>query len=187
MGKLMRVPTLLLFLLLFSSFSDEKRGTGIDTAATFINWNKATIASLRQQSASNEQTKVTDYYKNRLAAFYAYIDIKTDDQLNKGSIRYKFLELVKSKLEIKDVFIVEANTSGEKVDIKTIVLYPTATDKADVEIYRYSLQGWRRDTTIKNYQLSVNKSLLSGRVTWAQGFNHDDVTISHFHDGKVKV
>lgn len=187
MGKLMRVPTLLMFILLLSSFLDEKKGKGIDTAATFINWNKATIASLRQQSASNEQKRVTDYYKNRLAAFYAYIDIKTDNQLNKGSIRYKFLELLKNKLETKDVFIVEATNSGEEVDIRTIVLYPTDTDKVDVEVYRYSLQGWRRDSAIKNYQLSVDKSLLSGRVAWAKSFNHDDVTVSHFHNGKVKA
>jgi hypothetical protein len=187
MGKLMRVPTLLMFILLLSSFLDEKKGTGIDMAATFVNWNKATIASLRQLSTSNEQTRVTDYYKNRVAAFYAYIDIKSDNQLNKESIRYKFLKLLKNKLETKDVFIVEATNSGEEVDIRTIVLYPTATDKVDVEIYRYSLQGWRRDTAIKNYQLSVDKSFLSGRVTWAKGFNHDDVTVSHFHDGKVKA
>jgi hypothetical protein len=187
MGKLMRVPRLLIFILLLSSFLDEKKGTGVEPEATFINWNKATIASLRQQSKSKEQTRVTDYYKNRLAAFYAYIDIISDNQLNKGSIRYKFLDLVEKKLAKKDVFIIEAKTSGEKVNIRTIVLYPSTTNKTDVEIYRYNLQGWRRDTAIQNYELSTDTTLLNGRVKWAKGFNHDDVTISHFLNGKVKA
>lgn len=182
----MRIPTLIIITLLLSSFLEKKNGTVIDIAATFTSWNKATIASLRQQSKTKEQTKIIGYYKNRLDAFYAYIDIKSDSQLNKGSIRYKFLDLVKDKLMKKDVFIIEANTSGEKVDIRTIVLYPTATNKMHIEVYRYSLQGWRWNTAIENYDLSADTILLNGRVKWAKGFNHDDVTISHFRNGKVQ-
>jgi hypothetical protein len=40
---------------------------------------------------------------------------------------------------------------------------------------------------IQNYELSTDTTLLNGRVKWAKGFNHDDVTISHFLNGKVKA
>jgi hypothetical protein len=183
----MRVPTLLIFFFIFSSFWDDKHVASVDIEATFVNWNKATIASLRLQSTGDEQTRAKDYYKNRLAAFYAYIDIKTYSQINKESIRYKFLELVANQLETDNVFIIEANNSGEHVDIRSVVVYPKVTNNVDVEIYRYNLQGWRKDTVIKNYALSISNTFLNEKVKWAKGFNQDDVTISHFQKGKVRA
>ena len=180
----MRLPALLILALIFCSFWDEKNTNPVDIGTTFIDWNKATVSSLREQSKSDEETKVRAFYENRLAAFYAYIDIKTENHLNKSSIRYKFLEQIQSRLG-EDAFIIEANTSGEGVDIRSIVLYPKAEKKVDVEIYRYNLQGWRRDTAFKDYGLSVDTAILKGRVKGAKGHNYDDVTISYFQQGKV--
>ena len=187
MGKLMRVSALLIAILFFCASGSVQQGKDTNIDSTFINWNKATIASLRLQAAIEEQTKVIDSYKNRLAAFYAYINIKTDNQLNKNSIRYKFLTRIKEQLKQKNIFIIEANTSGEKVEIRNFVLYPNSQDKIDVEIYRYILQGWRKDKVIKDYQQSIDTTLLSHRVKWPKGFNNDDVIISHFQQGHINT
>ena len=159
----------------------------IDIGTLFINWNKVTIASLRLQSAGEKQERVRDYYKNRLAAFHAYIDIKTDSQLNKSSIRYEFLNKIKGQLKKKDIFIIEAPTSGERVEIRNFVLYPRGINKADVEVYHYNLQGWEKGKVTKDYQQTIDTTLLNHRVKWPNGFNHDDIIISHFQKGQVSA
>ena len=181
----MLIKVSILLILIFSYFLDSKGKTDVDIDQLFINWNKATIASLRQQSKTNEST-AKGYYKNRLEAFYAYIDIETDSQLNKSSIRYRFLEYIKKQLQTEEAFIIEANSSGGRVILQNFVLYPKSTDKVDLEIYRCNLRGWRKDTLIKNYSISADSTLLHGRVAWANGFNYDDVIISHINKGKVK-
>jgi len=187
MGKVIRVSALLIVIIFFCTSGAVQKEKGIDIDSTFIKWNKATIASLRLQSSSGEQKRVINYYENRLAAFYAYMDIKTDSQLNKNAVRYKFLDNIKGQLKEKDVFIIEATTSGEHVEIRNIVLYPKAQNKVDVEIYRYNLQRWRKDKVIKDYQQTIDTTLFNHRVEWAKGLNHDDVIISHFQQGQVNA
>lgn len=186
MGKLIKVPMLKILIFIFCFFSNTHYKESIDVDSAFIMWNKVTIASLQQQSTSDERKDVKKNYKNRLAAFYAYIDIKGSGQLNKVSVRYRFLELVKNKLEAKDVFVVETTTSGEEVNIRNVALYPTDSSKTDVETYLYTLDGWRKDATFKDYSLLVDATSLNLRVKWAKGINNDDVTISHFQKGKIK-
>ncbi len=171
----------LTIILFYNSF--KKHTADIDSL--FVNWNTATIHSLRQQCNSKEQLKIIDYYKNRLAAFYSYIDIKNDSDLNKNSIRFDFLKLIKDRLNTSNTFVIEANSSGEGVDICNVVMYFNETNKADIEIYHYKSQRWQKTKVMKDYQLPIDTISFAKRVKWANGFNYDDVIISHFKKDKV--
>jgi len=185
-GKLMKTPILIIVTTLLLSFITAGHEDVTDKDSTFIAWNKATIASLRFQIAHELQPKANEYYKNRLEAFYGYIDIQTDSQINVNSIRYKFLDYIKEEINRNDVFIIEANLSGEHVDIRNFILYPKQQDHVDIELYRFNLSGWRRDTVIKDFPQSISANMLNQRVKWPNGLNYDDVTISHFQKGNLK-
>lgn len=175
----------ILFSLVIFLFSISFKEFTADIDTVFVNWNTATIQSLRQQFDSKEQLKVIDYYKNRLAAFYSYIDIKNDSELNKNSIRYEFLKLIKDQLISNNTFIIEATTNGETVDICNLAIYFNDSNKADIEIHHYKSQGWQKTKVIKDYQLPIDAILSTQRVKWANGFNYDDVIISHLRKDKV--
>ena len=182
----MRFPALVISILSFCAFCKRPNNDSIHVDSVFVSWNKATIASLRLQAEKEERASLKDYYQNRLDAFYAYTDIQVDSQINKNAVRYKFLNYLKGQLKEARVIIIEATLSGEYVDTRNFVLYPQAKDKATIEVYRYDRNGWRKDKVVEQYRLTFDKSLLGSRVEWEQGFNHDDIIISHFQNGKVE-
>jgi len=104
---------------------------GIKT--TFVGWNKATLTSLRTNIRLSKDIAEKRIYQNRLLAFKGYLSIKADNSVNSKSSRYQFLEKLKSdKLYVMEFFIIEANCSGEVIELRSFVV--TSSGKTPVPV-----------------------------------------------------
>lgn len=164
----------------FNLFFTVARNNQQNINELFVNWNKATVASLKSIEETSTGQK---YAKNRLEARFAYWKIKDENQLNSNSIRYAFLKTLDEKINRKNLIIIEADSSGEYYLIQNFVVYLNANKKLDIEIYRWHRNdGWKLEKTITNYEGKINEILENKGTTFA---NRDDVIISHFKFGKI--
>ena len=160
----------------------------ISNDTTFINWNKASLQSLAKQISSTKDSAERSLYENRVLAFKAFVDIDKAEDVNVKSIRYQFMqEMIKNvDNNQKDYYIVEANRSGERVEVRNYAIYPrTEGDKADVNVYNFSNRRWNKVSMSKEINFPFLDSLTSYRTKFGLGFNQDDVIVTHFVNNTI--
>ena len=185
----MRIPPtyLLYFFILFSCSNRYNNNySHLDTNSIFINWNIATLKSLKNQLELSKDSSTKNIYENRLLAFKSFIDIDKEEKVNRNSIRYKFIEeLEKNANSIKDFYVFEANTSGENVEIRNYVIYSDMANNASVDIYNFDNGKWIKNATSKTIDLQLDSNLKNYLVKFKTGFNKDDVIITHFKNNTI--
>lgn len=154
----------------------------------FINWNRATVQSLKMQKEIAADSLQKALYQNRLLSVKEYWGIRDIADLNGKSIRYKLLKTViaKSKGRKKGYYIIEANETGSKVLLRSFVLYPDTAGIVDIEFYNFVNGVWKKTgkATRDSFHLQVN--LKNYKSQFGKGFNNDDIIISQFENGHVK-
>lgn len=158
--------------------------TTFNPDTVFIKWNRATIKSIRDRISSVKDSTEKSHYENRLSAFKAFIEINHVEEINKKSIRYEFLNLLTADTIYKDFFIIEANRSGEVVEIINYVVCPMEDDLKVVE-YNYEEGKWIKKSATQA-KAKISGDLKSQFVKFYSGFNQDDIIIAHIHQGEVK-
>lgn len=156
--------------------------------SVFISWNKSTLKSLNRQAKLATDSLQRTIYENRLLSVKEYWSIKNIDDINNGSIRYKFLKTVFAKLDDKktDFFIIEANESGSKVLLRTFVLYKDSTNTIDVEFYDFFNEEWQKTGKFKKDSFHLQADLKNYISQFGKGFNYDDIILTEFKNGHVK-
>lgn len=111
----------------------------LDTNAAFVSWNKATFLSLRSRIRSAKNSSLQEVYKNRLEALGEFLDVEDENKVNNQSIRYKFLRELPSNISNKGKFyIIEANNSGEVVEIRNYLVTIKTNNATVAEVYNFS-------------------------------------------------
>ena len=154
--------------------------------SVFINWNKSTFESLNRQSRLATDSMQKALYVNRIVSVKEYLKIKSIDDLNVESIRYKFLETLFANRQQKDFYIIEANESGSKVLLRSYVLNMTSNNTSDVEFYSFVNGEWNKTGKFKQdnfYRIGDLKQYIS---KFGKGFNYDDIVITKFENGNIK-
>jgi hypothetical protein len=168
------------------SGSSSQKMPNIDT--TFMNWNKATLQSLAKKTTSKIDSTEEYFLKNRTLAFKAFVDINTGDDVNVNSIRYQFIrEVLAHKRNQENYYVVEANRSGEQVEITNYLVYSDTAGKSYVEVYNFTNGKWVRGAAIHEVGFVFSDSLMLYREKFRLGFNQDDVIITRFENRKVVV
>lgn len=170
------------WLLFFSCSNSSNNNKMVSNDTAFINWNKSTLQSLAKQIESAKDSAEISLYENRVLAFKAFVDIDKPEDVNVNSVRYQFIQGVSESVSNqKDFYIIEANRSGERVEIRNYVVYPSATGgKAEVNVYNFINRKWIKSSVSKEMDLPLSDSLTSYRTKFGLGFNQDDVIITHF-------
>lgn len=176
------------YFLVFSScknIDNQDQYMQMNKDTTFHNWNKSTLLSLKSQiRLSNSSEK--GILENRLLAFKAFVAIDKEDKINSNSVRYQFLnELSHQNTGNGDFYIIEANRSGEAIEIRNYLIYLDNTKMVDVETFNYVKGKWVKGAVAKKINLQMNNNLKSYVTKFGQGFNQDDIIITHFINSKV--
>ena len=158
---------------------------GIKT--TFVGWNKATLTSLRTNIRLSKDIAEKRIYQNRLLAFKAYLSIKADNGVNSKSVRYQFVEKLKSdKLYEKDFLVIEANRSGEVIELRSFVVTPSGKIPVPVmQAYVYVKGCWRRDATPRRINADLKLDLTASKL--GSGINPGDVIVTEFENYSIKT
>jgi len=155
--------------------------------STFINWNKATLLSLNSHISLSASASEKEIYENRLAAFKSFIDVEDYNQINKKSIRYNFLQelLEDTNHESNHFYVVEANHSGESVEIINYVVYLSDNNMVNGDIYHFEKGKWIKYKPFKKISFQIDNKLKDNFVKFGSGFNQDDVIITEFNNYEV--
>ena len=150
----------IVYWLLFLYCNNSSNNKIVNNDTTFINWNKSTLQSLTKQIESAKDSTERSLYENRVLAFKAFVDIDKADDVNVNSIRYQFIQdIITSVSNQKDFYVIEANRSGEQVEIRNYVIYPSATGgKAVVNIYNFTNRKWNKSPVPKEIDLLLSES-----------------------------
>ena len=151
----------------------------------FINWNKATFSSITKQIKNSTNVIVKKKYQNRFASFKAFIEIDNQRQINKKSIRYKFLDKVQANKISGEFYVVEANRSGESYEIRNFIICVNTENSMDVVTYNYRNNIWVKDIVVKK-MIGLNSNLENNISKFGTGFNQDDVIVTHFINTNIK-
>lgn len=153
------------------------------TDEIFINWNINTANSILLQEKSVNDEYQKSLYKNRLEAFKSYIGISDFKQLNRNSMRYKLVREYLNDWNNK-FYIVEANESGEKVNIISYIIL--ASDRSTTKIlkYKYGSERWDK---VEEYIVSSNfKFDRDSYITkFGAGKNDNDVTVTYIENKNI--
>jgi hypothetical protein len=152
----------------------------------FVNWNNETLLSLNNHIHSSNEASEKETYNNRLLAFKAFVDIRDYTEVNVNSIRYRFLqELFKDANKNGDFYVIEANRSGESVEIKNYVAFINDKNIDRVIIYNFNDGKWIRENGTIKMDLPKNIDPKNQFVKFGSGFNQDDVIIKQFRKYKI--
>lgn len=174
---------LLFFSCNHSSGNDQKT---MNNDSVFKSWNQATLFSLQKQSELAKDSMEINLYENTTLAFKAFVRIDRAEDVNDSSVRYRFIkEVLKNRNTESSFYIVEANRSGEQVEIRNYLVYPHAANQSDVVVCNFMKGKWVMSSVVKKMDISLNENLQSYRKKFRSGFNQDDVIISRFIDDKV--
>lgn len=156
--------------------------------SVFISWSKSTFKSLNRQLESATDSVQKAMYENRLLAVKEYWSIKSIDDVNNKSIRYKFLKTVfaESHDRKKDFYIIEANESGSKVLLRSFVLYLDSANAVDVEFYDFINGEWQKTGRFRKSNFYLQGDLVNYITQFGKGFNNDDIAITEFKNDRVK-
>ncbi|TWF40320.1 hypothetical protein FHW36_1042 [Chitinophaga polysaccharea] len=163
------------------------------TDSVFVSWNKATIKSIENQikTASDKQAEIL--YLNEDSAFKSYLDIDNVAMINRKSLRYTFLHTFNFYYGncSGDIYIVEANESGEKIRICNYVLFlDTITNTIDIGRFGLVNGKWIRDadTKVKFDDLYSEWSKLDKEKwmdTVGHGVNEDIVIVTKIKNADI--
>ncbi len=106
--------------------------------------------------------------------------------MNKESIRFKFWELVKNELANKEIFILEANSEGEKIIIKNYIVFRDSTNKLTIKTYYWNSEHWVKVDSQKQLKLALDANLKSHFCKLYSGFNQNDVIITCFKNDSIE-
>jgi hypothetical protein len=155
---------------------------------TFIYWNKATLLSLNRHIESASDSAERSGYQNALLAFKAFLEIDDAKEINIKSIRYQFLDKLSSGNDVKGKFyIIEANRSGETVEIRNYVIWTESPDTVNVDVYNFVGRQWVKNPITKKMAMHNKESFIRYPVKMGRGFNQDDVVITQFNAGAVSA
>jgi hypothetical protein len=119
-----------------------------------------------------------------MLAFKAYLEIDNPDHINRSSIRYQFLSKLMEKGGIeKDFYVIEANQSGEIVEIRSYVIYLDSSHVVDV--FDFSSGKWAKHTLNQEVDVTLSDNLKDYRSEFRAGFNRNDVVITFFHKSEM--
>jgi hypothetical protein len=150
----------------------------------FITWNKSTLRSLKDRILIASSTDEKELSRNRIDTRKAYLQITNEDQANKSSIRYKFLDkLSQIQPNQKNFFIVEADQSGETSEKRSYVV--NIHERKVVHVYDFVSGKWVEHSVTQDFDFTISKNLNDYRVDYLSGFNSNDVIITLFENGKV--
>ena len=90
-----------------------------------------------------------------------------------------------TKNESYHFYIVEANRSGESVEIINYVVYLTGENVVHGDIYHFIKGKWIKNKSFNKISLQIDKSLKENFVKFGSGFNQDDVIITEFNNYEV--
>lgn len=190
----MQFPSLFLscFFAFFSCVnmgSNRYNNENLNMDKIFINWNKATLLSLNSHINSSSQTTEKEIFKNRLLAFKAFIEIDKGTTINHKSIRYQFLNeiFLNAKKKKKDFYVIEANRSGEAVELRNYLVYINSQNSIDVDIYNYVNGKWIKNMITEKLYLYFDSNLKGYATKFGLGFNQDDVIITQFNNNTVSA
>lgn len=176
------------YLLMFLSCGNtpQQDHNNTDVNAIFFDWNKSTLLTLTGHIQSSQDSTEKETYSNRLLAFKAFVEIRDYTDIKFNSIRHQFLrELLKSKHQNGNFYIIEANRSGESVEILNYVVFLDDQNIDHTSVYTFANDMWVRGADIKITDLLVNKDLKSQLVNFGSGINQDDVIVTSFNKYKV--
>jgi hypothetical protein len=156
--------------------------------SVFVNWNKSTLGSLNRQMEATSDSLKKSIYSNRVLSLKEYWAIKSMDDLNRSSIRYKFLKTAFAKLndKTKDFYIIEANESGSKVLLKNFILFTNSTGGINVEFYDFFDEEWKKKGTFKEESFNLQSNLRSYLSSFGKGVNSDDIIITKFRNANLQ-
>ncbi|UPK67370.1 hypothetical protein [Chitinophaga filiformis] len=166
-----------------------QRGYEDDVRRILISWNNATLKSLTNQYKSASDEKRRARYAQSLDEFKSSNEFKYWKLVDTASARYKFLAMLLSKMKNKEVFVVEANRMGATAIIRNYVVWKKNNGDVKVEYYFFSNEKrWIKENftmTIPNANISL--PLSNYLVKSSEGFNNDDIIISHFASNAGEV
>lgn len=178
MIKYFYFSVLVLFCIPFVKNADNK----IDSF--FVDWNVATLNSIKLQENTEKNDYAKSLYKNRMEAFKAQIGVQDFSQVNKKSIRYKLLEQYLKEWK-GNFYIIEENESGEKVNIWSYVVFPIEKNMSKVFKYKYENQIWKKVGEYKiDYFFEFDKNDYSAK--FGEGKNDNDLIVTYIENEKVK-
>lgn len=182
--------TILIYIFLVHNYTTQINDTipksHLDSA--FIDWNKATFESLNRQLQLSTDSIPKSRYENRVEAVKAYWKIKSLNDVNHESIRYKLLKTLKQESFTKKnvAYIIEANESGVKVMLSSYVVYPNENNIADIELFEFVNDTWKKIGQFKQEKFKIQADLRIYISPFRKGDNYDDIVITEFRNGKTK-
>ena len=185
---LRRSKTLFFFISLFFLNISNCINAQTNLDSVFIDWNKATFQSLKQELVTPNGIKKKDLYENRFEAFKAYLEIDSIGSVNRKSIRYAFLNTLFSECncEKSDLYIIEADEEGYMMTIRNFVVYLDSMHIPNVEFYTFIDGKWDLKGSGQINSFIDKNDLRDHVVDFGRGFNHDDVIITRFENAKAK-
>lgn len=146
---------------------------------TFIDWNKATISSLKSKiRLPNPEGSI---YRNRLGSFKALVEIVDQSEVNPHSIRYQFLKEISLKMNgKKEFYVVEANRSGESIELINYVIEVYNNGVWAVDIYIHNNKKWLKKGTTRKVKTNSNSNLNNISTKFGLGFNGNDIIVTKF-------
>ncbi len=180
----------ILFSLLISSCGEFNKKhnyqshSEVNIDSLFYNWNKATLSSLNKSIHSIVDSSERGMYENRLLAFKSYGGFSSDRSVDTASIRYQFLKAISDNVNNR-YYVIEANRSGEAVEIRNYLIFLDSENKTEVCTYNYSNGKWIKNNNSERISFYFDKRLKTYFTQFGLGFNQDDVIITEFVGNKV--
>ncbi len=168
------------FIIILSCGNSRTNPKYLHIDSVFVAWNKSTLLSLSNHIISANDSAEKSLYQNRLLAFRSFINIG-ENVIDVKSIRYQFLKKIALNEIGNRFYIVEANNSGEVVELRNYLINPSI---GVVDVYNFTGNQWVKSITEKMTIASYN-SLQSYFVDFGSGINQDDVIITLFDDGNM--
>ncbi len=173
------------FTCLLSSLNCLKAQAKMDSI--FIQWNKTTFQSLNRQKQLSTDSMQKELYDNRILSIKEYWGIKSVDDFNTESIRYKLLKLILQKSHNKknDFYVIENNESGSKVLLRCFVIYVKPGKKTEIDFYEFGNDMWKQTGKFKKERFYLQPDLKSYISEFRKGFNYNDIIITEFKNKQV--
>lgn len=162
-----------------SFYKNDWNSNNTNIKETFIDWNKATISSLKGQiRLPNPEGAI---YRNRLEAFKALVEIGDQSEVNLHSIRYQFLKEISLGMKNKkEFYVVEANRSGESIELINYVIEVYNNGVWAVDIYTHNNTKWHKKGTTRKINMNPNTNLNNISTKFGLGFNGNDIIVTKF-------
>jgi hypothetical protein len=156
-------------------------------SSMFIEWNSKTIESLDNQlKIAIGDTQYARRIAIRIDAFKSYLNIKGANELNKESIRFKFLSTLRQEsLLPSDFYLFEIRSGGERVIIKNLLLEKSGCDSVKIAEFEYVKEEWQKIAERREGRWKLQSPLSLERVSFGKGKNPDDLIITRFRKFKI--